>query len=503
MNTVISADIGTTAAKVSLVERSGEILFTTSHSYPLVSEASRVEQDPLLWWDAFRKGIKDIYSYQNQITPEALVLSGQMQDLICISRGEAEGNAILYSDTRARGEWIQINRDLGKEFLNKTTENLNDPGSLPCKILWLRNSKSCEIDNETRILLGAHDYICWKLTDRFITDYTNGAATGLMNFESNQWDSTILKYLGLVKENLPELISADQVTGSITAEASNATGLPAGLPVIHGSGDAGASTIGAGAGVPGVISCYLGTSGWIAVTGERTVNPDSGIFNLRHPDPSKVINIGPMLMTGGNVEWALNTLSGDRKDTVLENSFDTFTREAEKAFPGSGGLFYLPYLVGERSPFRDPDARGAFIGMGRQTGQSEMFRAVLEGTSYALNSILDVMSQTNHSTGQIYLSGGGARDPLWAEILASITGYTVLIASNARETGVLGNVVLAGRALGWFDTYKLPSGFLNIEKEYLPDNELNKFYAGGMEIFKELYPALKQSFKKTAKWLNQ
>ncbi len=449
MYTVISADIGTTATKVSLVERSGEILFTSSHSYPLVLEASRVEQDPLLWWEAFRKGVKDIYSYQNQITPEALVLSGQMQDLICVSRGGTEGNAILYSDTRARDEWIQINRDLGEEFLNNTTENINDPGSLSSKILWLRSSKSCEIDNETKILLGAHDYICWKLTDRFVTDYTNGAATGLMNFKSNQWDSTILNYLGLIRENLPELIPADKITG------------------------------------------------------ERTVSPDSGIFNLRHPDPSKVINIGPMLMTGGNVEWALNTLSGNRKDSIPENSFDTFTREAEKASPGSGGLFYLPYLVGERSPFRDPDARGAFIGMGRQTGQSEMFRAVLEGTSYALKSILDVMCQTDYSTGQIYLSGGGARDPLWAEIFASITGYTVLIASNARETGVLGNVVLAGRALGWFDTYKLPSGFLNIEKEYLPDNELNKFYAGGMEIFKELYPALKQSFKKTPKWLNQ
>lgn len=501
MNTVISADIGTTAAKVSLVERSGKILFTSTHSYPLVSKGSRVEQDPLLWWDAFRKGVKDIYSCKNQINPEALVLSGQMQDLICISDGKARGNAILYSDTRARDEWIQINRDLGEGFLNKTTENLNDPASLPCKILWLRNS--CDPGNKTKILLGAHDYICWKLTDRFVTDYTNGAATGLMNFKSNQWDSTILDYLGLVRENLPELITADKITGSITAGASHTTGLPEGLPVIHGSGDAGASTIGAGAGVPGVISCYLGTSGWIAVTSERTVNPDSGIFNLRHPDPSQVINIGPMLMTGGNVEWALNALSGSMKDSIPENRFENFTLEAGKASPGSGGLFYLPYLVGERSPFRDPDARGAFIGMGRQTGQPEIFRAVLEGTSYALKSILDVMFQTDHSTGQINLSGGGARNSLWAEILASITGYKVLITSNARETGVLGNVFLAGRALGWFDSYKIPPGFLNIEKEYQPDNELNKFYAGGMEIFKELYPALKQSFKKTPKWLNK
>jgi len=503
MHTVISVDIGTTAAKVSLVERSGNILHSSVHSYPLKSEASRVEQDSHLWWDAFRKGVYDIYSSQNKIAPEALVLSGQMQDLICISNGEVHGKAILYSDTRARDEWIQINKDLGESFLVNTTENLIDPASLPCKILWLRNNNICKIGSYTKILLGAHDYICWKLTNKSVTDYTNAASTGLMNFKSNQWDSNILNYLGLTKENLPELVPADEITGSVTLEAALETGLPKGLPVIHGAGDAGASTIGAGAGVVGVISCYLGTSGWIAVTGEKTVNPDSGIFNLRHPDPNQVINIGPMLTTGGNIEWAINTFLADENNSFPDNMFDLYTQKASNAPPGSGGVFYLPYLAGERSPFHDPDARGAFIGIGRNTGQSEMFRAVLEGTSYSLKSILDVISPVNQSDKQIYLSGGGARDPLWAEILASVTGCTVLIASNARETGVLGNTVLAGRALGWYDTYKLPSGFLKIEKEYLPDNKLNDFYARGMEIFKELYPSLKEAFRKIPNWLNQ
>ena len=464
MHTVISVDIGTTAAKVSLVERSGNILHTSVHSYPLESEASRVEQDPLLWWDAFRKGVHEIYSSQKETAPEALVLSGQMQDLIRISNGRVFGNAILYSDTRARDEWIQINKDLGENFLVNTTENLFDPASLSCKILWLKNNESYKINSKTKILLGAHDYVCWKLTNRYVTDYTNAASTGLMNFKSNRWDLNILNYLGLTKENLPELVPADEITGWVTPEAAWETGLSEGLPVIHGAGDAGASTIGAGAGETGVISCYLGTSGWIAVTGERTVNPDSGIFNLRHPDPNQVINIGPMLTTGGNVEWALNTFLADGNNSLSDNMFDTYTKKASNAPPGSGGVFYLPYLTGERSPFRDPDARGAFIGMGRDTGQSEMFRAVLEGTSYSLKSILDMISPVNQSDKQIYLSGGGARDPLWAEILASVTGCTVLIASNARETGVLGNTVLAGRALGWFDTYKLPSGFLKIAR---------------------------------------
>ncbi len=502
MNSVISADIGTTAAKVSLIERSGNILYTSVHSYGLISENGRMEQDPFLWWQAFREGIKDIFLHHAEAVPDALVLSGQMQDLIRISSGEVLGNAILYSDTRARDEYIQFGRDMGEDFLVDTTENLSDPSSLPCKILWLKNNiPGWRTDNGIKILLGAHDYICWKLTGRYVTDYTTGSSTGLMNFKTNQWDSDILKYLEVSVENLPELSPAGEISGTVTSQAARETGLFEGLPVIHGSGDAGASTIGAGAGVEGVVSCYLGTSGWIAITGKHPVDPCSGIYNLRHPDPERVINIGPMLMTGGNVEWTVDTFLRERNNSLRDDDFDSFTRKAGKAVPGSGGVFYLPYLSGERSPFHDPDARGAFIGMGKDTGQAEMFRAVLEGISYSLKSILDTIPAVNKSSRQLYLSGGGARSQLWAQIIASITGCAVGIPSGARETGILGNTVIAGKALGWFDSYKMPSGFINMDREYLPDEGLRSFYASGMEIFNELYPALKESFRKISKWL--
>lgn len=353
------------------------------------------------------------------------------------------------------------------------------------------------------VLLGVADYICWKLTNRFVTDYTNGSTTGLMNFDENRWDPDILQYIGMSEFNLPDLVSADEIVGSVSKEAAMATRLPRGLPVIHGAGDAGSATVGAGAGIQGMISCYLSTSGWIASTGELPVDPSTGRFNLRHPDEEKVINIGPMIMTAGNVEWTLQTFLGDREGELTEDAFELFTRLAAKAAPGSGGIFYLPYLMGERSPFRDPDARGAFIGIGRESQRAELFRAVLEGVSYSLNSILETLLPSSRSDRRIYLSGGGAQNRVWAEILASITESIVVTASNTRETGILGNTVIAGRGLGYFDSYGLPPGFLQIEEEYHPKKDLVDFYRSGMRIFVKLYPALKETFRAVPLWLNK
>ncbi len=503
MSRIISADIGTTAAKVALVELSGNIVDTTARSYPLKVKGSWAEQNPQDWWTAFCGGVKELMDRNGDSSLQALVLSGQMQDLIRISQGEPKGDAILYSDTRARKEWTQLAQELGEDLLIEKTRNLGDPAGLPGKLLWLKSRREQISGERTMVLLGAADFICWKLTNRFVTDYTNGSTTGLMNFDDNRWDPDILQYLGISELNLPELVSADEIVGTVSGGAAVETGLPNGIPVIHGTGDAGSVTIGAGAGIQGIISCYLGTSGWVAVTGESPVDPTTGIFNLRHPDGDKVLNIGPMLMAGGNVEWALRTFLGDHEGDLSENAFELYTRLAAKAVPGSGGIFYLPYLMGERSPFRDPDARGAFIGMGRETGRAEMFRAVLEGISYSMNSILGILTPSSQSERMIYLSGGGAENPVWAEILASVTESIVVTASSARETGILGNTVIAGRALGLFDSYGLPPGFLQVEEEFYPEKELVDFYRGGMEIFNGVYPALKETFRTVPLWLNK
>ncbi|MBI9109533.1 MAG: hypothetical protein JEZ04_22510 [Spirochaetales bacterium] len=500
MQSVLSVDLGTTAVKVSLVRRDGNILFTTAENYPSDLSGGRVEQDPEDWWRALKTAITEIMMKYHAVSFEAVVLSGQMQDLICISDGKLSGRAILYSDTRAAEQWNYISNKMGAEAFAAAVMNSGDSSIIPAKILWLKKYSPELFSSSVLFLLGAHDYICWKLTGLAVTDYTNASATGMLNFSLNKWDSDILSIAGVTEENLPVLTRADRITGEVTPSAAAETGLPAGLPVVHGAGDAASSTIGAGAGVEGIYSGYLGTSGWIAASSGRPAKPETGIFNLKHPDPEKVLNIGPMLLTGGNIEWAVKTLLSETGEDVSEALFDSFSSASETSPPGCGGIFYMPHLAGERAPFRDPDARGAFIGLSKSSTREDMFRAVLEGVSYSLRSIIEMIETKSPESRIIHLSGGGAENRLWAEILSSVTGAEIYTMADARESGVLGNVIIAGNALGWIDGFSAPAGFIAVERRYEPDEKLSAFYNDGYRIYKKLYPALKNTFRDISSW---
>ena len=500
MQTVVSVDIGTTAVKTSLIERTGRILLTESIEYPLITNGSQVEQNPRDWWTAFCKSCRRIVHSEEIPGLEAVVLSGQMQDLILLNHGTSVGNAILYSDTRSKREFSELSNTLGTDFLEQITRNPADAAGLPAKIRMIQSHQNLS-DPACCILLGAHDYLCWRLTGEQVTDPTNASTTGLLNFSSGTWDRRILSYLGITEDQLPRIEQAGTVSGVVSAHAAEACGLPYGLPVIHGAGDAGSSTIGAGAGVPGVVSCYLGTSGWIAMTVNETVNPSTGIHNLKHPNGQDVIAIGPMLMAGGNISWVLDLFDLRNRGG---DPFQILQETAREASAGSSGLFYLPYLQGERSPFRDPNARGAFIGLRKHMGRPEMFRAVIEGIAYSLTTILTLIEGSDLSRDRyIHVSGGGAENIFLTEILASITGATTLVSSNAAQSGALGNTVIAGQALGWFDSYELPEGFLRIEREHKPDAKMHRLYAKHLDIFRGLYTALSGSFKEISRLNNE
>jgi len=505
MQELISADAGTSGIKVALVEASGKILASSVQSYPSTVQGSRAEQDPRDWWTGFRKALEELGRQKDLRKAGALVLSGQMQDLIPLVPGKEPDWALLYSDTRAREEWEALAEDPGREYLERTTANLGDPSVLPAKIRWLRTRHPERLSGDFRILLGAHDYLAWRLTGRVVTDYTNASTTGLLAFRENRWDRQILEAAGISVENLPELEPAARVTGGLTTEAAAELGLPSGLPVIHGAGDAGAATVGDGAGTAGTVSCYLGTSGWVSATGTAPVSPSLGIYNLRHPDPEQVIHIGAMSLTGGNTDWALRNLirrsgpdTGEAAPAAAE--WEEFSRLAGSAAPGSGGVFYLPYLMGERSPFRDPDARGAFIGLRKDSRREEMCRAVLEGVAYALGSILEVMDSGREKGRHLRLSGGGAANPQWRRILSGVTGGTVGSSPAARETGVLGNVIIAANALGWHQGWDLPGSFLAGERRESASPEEQEFYRRGRKIFSLMYPALKDVFHQIGQW---
>jgi xylulokinase len=488
MQYLLSVDIGTTALKSSMIARDGTVIASRSEEYPLVANGSAMEQDPQLWWEAFCKTSRALTERHPTVELSAVVLSGQMQDLIMIDANERlVGNAMLYSDTRCQDEFAQYAQEFGLERAMSITRNGCDAASLPPKLLYMKKMHGSL--SETHFLFGSHDYLCWKLTGKMVTDLTNAATTGLLDYEANAWSEEILQYVGLKSEQLPRLEQAICSTGAITKEAAEATGLKQGFAVIHGSGDAGSSTVGVGAADEQVFSCYLGTSGWIAATLPSAIDPKMGVFNLRHPDGRQTITIGAMRTTGGNISWVLDTFK------VTGNKYAQLQETAITAPVGSGGLFYLPYLQGERMPFNDPFARGAFIGLTRDTSQSHMFRAVIEGISYGFATIYEVLKATSESTDiRVVASGGGAENRLLTQTLADVLGVPVLKMADAANAGVRGNLVLAGKALGWFDSYALPEESMQIEETFLPDGEAHAYHQKAFVVFKRLYAALKDEF---------
>jgi xylulokinase len=377
MENLIVLDLGTTGVKSALLDRSGRILAEDYRAYPMNVRGDRVEQDPEDWWESAIAVISSVAGHAGPGTVAGICLSGQMQDLVTLDARGSRGPAILYSDARARSEAATVERIIGMEELVHRTGNLQDATGLLAKIHWLRENDAGRYSASRRFLFGAHDYVAWRLTGTEATDYTTLSTTGLLDISANAYAWSVIDALGFDRRLFPSLVSAEHNDGGLLDEPARLIGVAAGTPVFHGAGDAGCTTVGSGAGVPGVTSCYLGTSGWLATTSTGgLVDPRTGIFNLRHPDPSSLIHVGPMLCAAGNVDWAIDAI-GIAAQAV--DRYASFTREAAAAAPGCGGLLYLPYLVGERSPFRDPGARGAFVGLSRSTGRADMYRAVLEG----------------------------------------------------------------------------------------------------------------------------
>ena len=326
METILSLDIGTTGAKAALVDRGGSLLATGYAAYPTHTASSgMVEQRPGDWWDAVRLAVNDLWQEGPSAGPESMAgvaLSGQMQDLILLGPSQSSdecalGSAILYSDSRAEEEAAWLVEQVGAEKLMRITGNSQGAGSLLAKWRWLQNHDGERLSRARKILVGAHNYIAWQLTDAgdsgaTVADPTTASTTGLLDLARNEWATPLLNRLGFDVNLLPELLPAGEICGHVSDAAAEQTLLPAGTPVYTGAGDLGATTVGVGAGEPGRLYGYLGTSGWIAATlEEATPAPERGVFHAAPPgrgapaagradvDGGRQSRLGPFANRGG------------------------------------------------------------------------------------------------------------------------------------------------------------------------------------------------------------
>lgn len=490
MHYIAAFDLGTTAIKGVLLSQEGEIY--AEHSFNLhtsIGENNEKEQNPEEWWEGVLTITHEWFSV-HEVSPQsikAITFSGQMEDVILIQEGENTTSAILYSDNRAAIEADEINKKL--PGLYELTGNRITSSSPISKLLWLKKNDIGNHDQKIHVVFSAKDYIIYKLTGSIATDYTTAATSGFMNIESRKWESDLLNSLGIESFILPELTSSEQKVGEVSAFGAGETGFCQHTPVLCGAGDAGASTLGAGAISEGDCYMYLGTTGWIAVPSRDHSPKDHGIFTLAHIIPELNISIAPLLNVGNVHRWAMEAF-------VKSGNYADFEDEVQKSSPGSNHLLFLPYVHGERCPVQDSEAKGAYWGIGPKTRQSDFARAALEGICYSLFQIMQILMKEN--VGSITLIGGGARSQSWSQLLADITNKTVRVPANSEYLPSIGIGATAFKYLGWVEDYRefVDQYILSSQsKLYVPNEENNEIYKAQYKTFLKLYESMKSIYQ--------
>lgn len=482
----LAFDVGTSGTKAALIDENGQLVVTAFRPYNTHSAPGGVmEQNANDWWRAVVDCTREISAQVGAQSIQAIALTGQMQDVILVNgEGIPQHPVILYSDLRARSEAEEVNKRIGDETLYSLTGNHQDAGGLLAKLLWLaRNQPAVLRTKGIRLLLGAADFIAYHMTGKFVADTTTASTTGLMNINTRQpLPKEVFAALSIpnAAEMLPNFTAGGTHIGNLNSHAAKTLGLKVGMPVYHGPGDAGATTLGAGAGAFGQVYAYLGTSGWIAFSAPQRATGD-GVITLAHPNPNHFIQVAPLLTAGGNLEWVRDLFGAEDYPHLIEIGM--------KQPPST--MLYLPYLSGERSPFSDPLARGAFIGIAKTTDKAALYRAVLEGVVYAYRHALDALLATP-VTG-LTMTGGGTRSQSWSHLFADVLGMPVAIAADAENVGVRGAVLAAAVENGIIDNYS-PEGFVQFSNRMQPDVSHRDHYDRMYKIFLKGYPALQSIF---------
>lgn len=492
MSYLIGIDVSTTATKALLIDDLGHVNSVASSGYsfdtphPLWSE-----QDPDLWWEGAVKSINDLLTQTgiDASSVEGIGLTGQMHGLVLLGEGgEILRPSILWNDQRTATECNEIRKLIGKERLIQITGNDALTGFTAPKILWVRNHETDVFEKACHTLL-PKDYVRYKLTGKYATDKAGAAGTLLMDLHGRIWSDEILEKLGIPKSWMPATFEGPAITGYVSTEAAQATGLRRGTPVVAGGGDQSAQAVGVGAVQEGIVALTLGTSGVVfATVNEPFIEPEGRLHAFCHAVPKRWHLMGVMLSAAGSLQWYRDTLAPGR-------SFDDLLAPAEQIPPGCEGLLFLPYLTGERTPHPDPLARSAFVGLTVRHTLDHLTRAVLEGVAFGLRDGFELMKKAGlSSVEQVRISGGGARSGLWRQIIADVLD-TELVTVNTTEGAAFGAALLAGVGAGiWPDVDAACNATISITGGTRSKKKYTERYDRLYSLYRGLYPALRPTF---------
>jgi xylulokinase len=495
MDALLGIDIGTSGCKALLLSQDGRVIATDTAAYPLAQpRPGWTEQDPQLWIEGARQAIAGVLGKAPGSRLVCIGLSGQMHGLVALDAAhQVLRPAILWNDQRNGAECAWLTEAAGGlDALLAATNNRMLVGYTGGKILWMQRHEP-ELFARLTTVLNPKDYLRLRLTGELATEVSDASGTGLFDVRARVWATALMERIGIDPALMPPVFESQLITGRVSAAAADLFGLPAGTPVVGGGGDSVIQTIGSGVIAPGQLQTTIGTAGILAAALDAPQdNPDGRLQVFCNVAADKWHCMGVSLNAGGSMGWFRDGLCTD--DEGSAPSFDQLVATAADSPAGARGLLFLPYLNGERCPHADPVARGAFVGLRACHRRGDMARAVMEGVVHALADMYALMMPLGIERKVIKASGGGARSVLWRQLQADIFGCEVATTEGAAEGAAFGAALVAGLGIGvWADAASAAASCRSITRQ-LPDPATAEVYARAHRIYRNLYPALKQTF---------
>ena len=484
----IGVDLGTSAVKLLLMDEEGKIVNIVSREYPLYfPHPGWSEQKPEDWWEQSKEGIRELVKDVDKSQVAGISFGGQMHGLVILDENDnVIRPAILWNDGRTAKQTDYLNTVIGKEKLSEYTANIAFAGFTAPKILWVKENEPDNFAKICKIML-PKDYLAYRLSGAFVSDYSDASGMLLMDVKNKCWSKEMAEICGISLEMLPELHESFDAVGTLKPEAAAELGLPETCKVVAGAGDNAAAAVGTGTVGDGMCNVSLGTSGTVFISSNKFgVDSHNALHAFAHADGHYHL-MGCMLSAAScNKWWAEEILQ--TKDFAAE--------QAPIQKLGENNVFFLPYLMGERSPHNNPDARGVFFGMSMDSTRADMTQAVLEGVAFGLRDSLEVARSLGIKIERTKICGGGAKSPLWKKMIANIMNLKVDIVEN-EEGPALGGAMLAAVGCGEYpDVETAAAKIVKVVDTVEPDVELTAKYEERYQQFRKIYPTVKCLYEK-------
>ncbi|MDR7233700.1 xylulokinase [Agrococcus sp. BE272] len=492
---LIAHDLGTTGNKASLHDDDGRLRASVTVAYPVrFADGGIAEQDPRDWERAVVEATRSLLARTgtDPATVTGLVVSGQMMGAVLLDEHyEPVRPAIIWADTRAQAQTEQLVDRLGEREAYALLGHRLNPTYSIAKVMWVRDHEP-DVYDRVRWFCVAKDFVVHRLTGRLATEPSDASATNAFDQQAGTWSRAVIDAAGLDISIFPDIVASTEVVGTLTDDAAAATGLPKGTRVVMGGGDGPIAAVGAGVVAPedGAYVC-LGTSSWISFSAEQPVlDPSMRTFTFDHVVPGQYVPTATMQAAGASVSWINEVLSPEPDGRSLAE----LVAQADTDDAATGGLYFLPYLLGERAPRWNPDARGAFVGIGRHHGRAHLVRAVLEGVAFNLAVCIDAFRESGSTIDRIDAVGGGAASDAWLQIMADVWGVPVRRRSVVEEANSLGAAVVGAMGLGLVDSFAAARDLSEVTAEFVPDAGRHDQYRQRLGRFDEAYAALEPWF---------